>query len=51
MANGGGGGGQTTIVIDSSNDPVDRLLLKLLRNAVRVEGGDAQIVFGGRKRR
>lgn len=44
-------GAQTTIVIDSTGNPTDRLLLQLLRNAVRVEGGDAQIVFGGRKRR
>lgn len=50
LMSGGGGSAPTTIVIDSSNDPVDRLLLKLLRHAVRVEGGDAQIVFGGRRR-
>lgn len=49
-AGGTGGGGSSTIIIDSSDDPVDRLLLQILRKAVRVQGGNAQIVFGGRQR-
>lgn len=44
---GGMGGGQTVrLMIDAGPSETSRLLLKLLRNAIRVEGGDVELVLG-----
>lgn len=47
-----GGSGRTgppaRLIIDAAGDDVSQLLLKLLRNAIRNEGGDVQVVLGGR---
>ncbi len=44
---GGSGGGQTVrLMIDAGPSETSRLLLKLLRNAIRIEGGDVELVLG-----
>lgn len=44
----GGGGGQTKTVLEirSSGAALDEMLLQLLRKAIRVRGGDVQLVLG-----
>jgi hypothetical protein len=42
----GGGGGRAVIEIRSSGSRVDDMLLELLRNAVKVRGGNVQLVLG-----
>lgn len=47
LLNGGQGGGQTVrLMIDAGPSETSRLLLRLLRNAIRVEGGDVELVLG-----
>lgn len=46
MMAGGGGGAPTTLVIEAANDDVSRMLLKILRGAIRVQGGNVQVVLG-----
>lgn len=46
MGKGGAGGGETVIRIEAGHDDMSRLLLKILRNAIRVQGGDVQLVLG-----
>ena len=46
VGNGGGGGGPIRLMIDAGPSETSRLLLKLLRNAIRVEGGDVELVLG-----
>lgn len=43
---GGGGGGRIQLMIDAGPSETSRLLLKLLRNAIRAEGGDVEVVLG-----
>ena len=43
---GGGGGGSLVLELRSSGSRVDDVLLELLRNAIRVRGGDVQVVLG-----
>lgn len=50
MAGGGAGGGIPTLRIDAGNSELDRLLLHILRNAIRAEGGDVQVVLGSGNR-
>jgi hypothetical protein len=42
----GGGGGKTVIEIKSGGSRLDDLLVELLRKAIRVRGGDVQLVLG-----
>jgi len=46
MLGGGGGGGRTVIELRSSGSRVDDMLVELLRNAIRVRGGNVQLVLG-----
>lgn len=46
----GGAGGIPTIRIEAGNSKIDQLLLWVLRNAIRSEGGDVQVVLGQRGR-
>lgn len=46
MLAGGGGGGRTVIELRSDGSRLADLLLELLRNAIRVQGGDVQVVLG-----
>lgn len=41
-----GGGGRTVLELRSSGAPVDDMLLELLRKAIRVRGGNVQLVLG-----
>lgn len=45
---GGGGGGSKRIVLElrSSGSDIDELILFILRHAIRVRGGDVQVVLG-----
>ena len=45
-AGGGGAGGAVRLLIDTAGSRMDDLLLELLRNAIRVRGGDVQVVLG-----
>lgn len=42
----GAHGGIPTLMLDAAGDDVSQFLLKILRKAIRVEGGDVQIVLG-----
>lgn len=42
----GGGGGRTVLEIHSGGTRMDDLLVEVLRRAVRVRGGDVQVVLG-----
>jgi AcrR family transcriptional regulator len=42
----GGGGGSATLMIDAAGDDMSQLLLKILRRAIRTQGGDVQVVLG-----
>lgn len=46
MGGSGGGGGPIRLMIDAGPSETSRLLLKLLRNAIRVEGGNVELVLG-----
>ena len=46
LGGGGGGGGRIQLMIDAGPSETSRLLLRLLRNAIRVEGGDVELVLG-----
>lgn len=46
LAGGTGAGGPTVIRIEAANDDVSRMLLKILRGAIRVQGGNVQVVLG-----
>lgn len=46
MGGGGGGGEPVRLMIDAGPSETSRLLLKLLRNAIRVEGGNVELVLG-----
>lgn len=46
---GGGGGGTTVLEIRSSGSRIDDLVLEILRRAVRVKGGDVQLVVGSNR--
>lgn len=46
MLAGGGGGGRTVIELRSDGSRLADLLLEILRHAIRVEGGDVQVVLG-----
>lgn len=43
---GGAGGGPVVLELRSSGTPLDDLLLEILRRAIRVRGGNVQIVLG-----
>jgi hypothetical protein len=43
---GGGGGGASVIEIHSGGSRLDDLLLEVLRNSIRVKGGNVQVVLG-----
>lgn len=43
---GGGGGGPVVIEIRSSGSAIDDMLVEILQKAVRVRGGDVQLVLG-----
>jgi len=45
--NSGGGGGRVVLEIRSSGSDVDEALLMILRRAIRIRGGDAQLVLSG----
>jgi hypothetical protein len=45
----GGGGGPTVLEIRSSGSRVDDFILEILRKSIRVQGGDVQLVLGGRR--
>lgn len=47
---GGGGGGPTVLEIRSSGSRIDDLILEILRRAVRVKGGNVQLVVGSSNR-
>ena len=49
MGKSGGGGGGGIIEIKSSGSRVDDMLIEILREAVRVRGGNVQLVIGGRR--
>lgn len=49
MGKSGGGGGGGIIEIKSSGSRVDDMLVEILREAVRVRGGNVQLVIGGRR--
>lgn len=42
----GAHGGMPSLMIDAAGDDVSQFLLKILRKAIRVEGGNVQIVLG-----
>lgn len=46
----GGGGGPTVLEIRSSGSRIDDLILEILRRAVRVKGGNVQLVVGSSNR-
>lgn len=46
MLAGGGGGGRAVIELRSDGSRLADLLLEILRHAIRVEGGDVQVVLG-----
>lgn len=46
MGGGGGGSQPVQLMIDAGPSETSRLLLKLLRNAIRVEGGNVELVLG-----
>lgn len=46
MLSGGGGGGRTVLEIRSSGSRLDDLILEVLRKAIRVRGGNVQLVLG-----
>lgn len=46
MMGGQAGAGRTVLELRSSGSRVDDMLLELLRNAIRVRGGDVQVVLG-----
>lgn len=46
----GGGGGTTVLEIRSSGSRIDDLILEILRRAVRVKGGNVQLVVGSSNR-
>jgi hypothetical protein len=46
MMGGGGGGGPVVIELRSSGNAIDDMLLQILRKAVRVRGGNVQLVLG-----
>lgn len=46
MMAGGGTPAPTTLIIDAANDDISRMLLKILRSAIRVQGGNVQVVLG-----
>ena len=46
MGGGPGGGQSIRLMIDAGPSETSRLLLKLLRNAIRIEGGDVELVLG-----
>ncbi|MFI2349696.1 hypothetical protein ACH492_22115 [Streptomyces sp. NPDC019443] len=48
MADATGAGGTSVVEIRSSGSRVDDMLLEILRRAIRVRGGNVQIVIGGR---
>ncbi|MGW8326469.1 hypothetical protein ACWGLE_01035 [Streptomyces sp. NPDC055897] len=48
LGGGGRGGGVATLEIVSGGSPLDDLLVELLRKAIRVRGGDVQLVLGQR---
>lgn len=43
---GGGGGGTARLFIDAAGDDTSQFLLKVLRHAIRDQGGDVQVVLG-----
>lgn len=43
---GGGGGGRIVLEINSGGSRLDDLILEVLRRAVRVRGGNVQLVLG-----
>lgn len=45
-AGGGTGGPMPSLMIDAAGDDLSQLLLKILRLAIRNEGGDVQVVLG-----
>lgn len=45
-AGGGAGGPMPSLMIDAAGDDLSQLLLKILRLAIRNEGGDVQVVLG-----
>jgi hypothetical protein len=46
MNRGGRGGGSATLMIDAAGDDTSQFLLRILRHAIRNEGGDVQVVLG-----
>jgi hypothetical protein len=50
MAGGGGGGPAVLEIRSSGQSRIDDLLLEILRGAIRVKGGDVQLVLGSRGR-
>lgn len=46
MSRADGGGGVGRLFIDAANDDLSQLLVKVLRNAIRAQGGDVQVVLG-----
>lgn len=46
---GGGNGGPAIIEIKSSGNRIDDMILEILREAVRVRGGNVQLVVGGKR--
>lgn len=50
MAQQGGGAGQVILRIEAGNSGLDQLLLQVLRNSIRVEGGNVQYVLGTKGR-
>jgi hypothetical protein len=44
---GQGGGGRTVIELRGDGTPLGELLVQILANAVRIRGGDVQVVLGG----
>lgn len=49
MAGGGGGGGPTVIEFKTDGTKASKMLLELLRESVRSQGGNVQLVVGGRR--
>lgn len=47
---GGGGGGPVVLELRSSGSRIDDLLMEILRGAIRVKGGDVQLVLGSSNR-
>lgn len=46
IGQGGGSGPVATLRLEAGSDDVSRLLMKIIRNSVRAEGGDVQVVLG-----